>query len=61
MGLGSWSGKSLPSRWSLASLGGRVATLKLRQGSDFYGRQQCGILDNERKLDPAIFRVWSEE
>lgn len=61
MGLGCWWSNGLPSHRSLASLEGRVATLELRQGSDFYERQQCGILDNERKLDPAIPRVWSEE
>jgi len=45
IGLGSWCGKGSPSLRSLANLGGWIATLKLRQGSNFYGRQQCGILD----------------
>lgn len=54
IGLGSWWGKSLPSRWSLAVLRDWAATLGLRYGPNFYWRQQWGILDNERKLDPAI-------
>lgn len=30
------------------------ATLKLKEGSIFYGGQQWGILDNGRKSDPMI-------
>jgi hypothetical protein len=40
---------------SLAGLRGRSATLGLRNGPAFF-RQQCGILDNKRKFDPAIPR-----
>lgn len=40
----------------LNGLGGRSFTLELKQGPAFIWRQQCGILDNERKLDPAILR-----
>lgn len=40
----------------LAGLGGRPVTLGLKQGPAFVWRQQCGILDNERKLDPATPR-----
>ena len=54
--LGSWWGKSLPSRRSVAGLRGRPATLELRHGPDSYGRQQWGILRNGRKPDAATPR-----
>ena len=57
-GLASWWGKGLPRRWSVAGLRGWSATLGLRHGPDSYGRQQWGILDNGRKPDPAMPRVW---
>ncbi len=56
--LASWWGKGSPRRRSIAGLRGRSATLGLRHGPDSYGRQQWGILDNGRKPDPAIPRVW---
>ena len=40
----------------LAGLGERSATLELKQGPTLLWGQQCGILDNERKLDPATPR-----
>jgi len=43
--------KNFFSQQSLAGLKKRTATMKLRYGS--YNRQQWGILDNERKFDPA--------
>ena len=55
--LGSWWGKGLPSRRSVAGLRERPATLGLRHGPDSYGRQQWGILDNGRKPDPAMPRA----
>ena len=58
VGLASWWGKGLPRRRSIAGLRGWSATLGLRHGPDSYGRQQWGILDNGRKPDPAIPRVW---
>jgi hypothetical protein len=54
VGLGSWKGKSLTSRRSLAVLRGCTVTLGLQQGPNFHGGQQWGILDNGRKLDPAM-------
>ena len=56
--LACWWGNGLPRRRSIAGLRGRSATLGLRHGPDSYGRQQWGILDNGRKPDPAIPRVW---
>ncbi len=56
--LASWWGKGLPRQWSIAGLWGRTATLGLRQGPNFYGGQQWGILDNGRKPDPAIPHEW---
>ncbi len=56
--LASWWGKGLPRQWSIAGLGGRTATLGLRQGPNFYGGQQWGILDNGRKPDPAMPHEW---
>lgn len=47
-------GVSLPSLRPLASLKKCIATSGLKQGPNFLGRQQWGILDNERKLDPAM-------
>src|SRR5215813_10175519 len=55
--LGSWWGKGLPSRRSVAGLRGRPATLGLRHGPDSYGRQQWGILDNGGNPDPAMPRA----
>jgi len=40
----------------LDGLGGRPFTLELKQGPALDWGQQCGILDNERKLDPATLR-----
>jgi len=31
-----------------------ISHIGTEKGPNFYGRQQWGILDNERKLDPAI-------
>lgn len=44
---------SLPSLLSLAGFYDRPATLGLKDGPNSL-RQQCGILDNGRKLDPVI-------
>lgn len=49
-------GESLPNLRSVVGLRGRSATLGLRQGPNCVG-QQCGILDNGRKLDPVISRL----
>lgn len=51
---GSWLGNSQPSLRPLAGVGARTATLGLKHDPNFHGGQQCGILGNERKLDPAI-------
>ena len=56
--LASWWGNGSPRRRSVAGLRGWSATLGLRHGPDSYGRQQWGILDNGRKPDPAMPRVW---
>ncbi len=56
--LASWWDKSPPRQRSIAGLEGRTATLGLRQGPNFYGRQQWGILDNGRKPDPAMSHEW---
>lgn len=40
----------------LASLGGGLVTLGMKKSQPFERRQQWGILDNERKLDPAMSR-----
>lgn len=40
----------------LDGLGGRPFTLELKQCPALVCGQQCGILDNERKLDPATLR-----
>jgi len=56
--LASWWGNGPPRRRSVAGLRGWPATLGLRHGPDSYGRQQWGILDNGRKPDPAMPRVW---
>lgn len=55
MGLDSWQGNGLPSQRSLVDLRGCAATLQLRQGANFYGRQQYGILVNMRKHEPVYF------
>ena len=52
--LDSWQCKGLPSQRSIAGLRGRTATLELRHGPDFYGRQQWGILGNGRNPDLAM-------
>ena len=54
VGLGSWKFKRLTSQRSLVGLWGWSATLGLKKGPNFHGGQQWGILDNGRKLDPAI-------
>jgi hypothetical protein len=51
---GSWLDNSQPSLRPLAGVGARTATLGLKHDPNFHGGQQCGILGNERKLDPAI-------
>ncbi len=56
--LASWWDKSPPRQRSIAGLEGRTATLGLRQGPNFYGSQQWGILDNGRKPDPAMSHEW---
>ncbi len=53
-GLGSWRGKGPPSPRSLVDSREWSTTLGLRNGPDTFGRQQWGILDNGRKLDPAM-------
>ena len=54
--LGSWQGKGLPSRRSIAGLRGHTATLALKHGPDSYGRQQWGILHNGGNPDAATPR-----
>ena len=54
--LGSWWSNSSPSQRSVAGLRGWSATLGLRYGPNFYGRQQWGILDNGGNSDPATPR-----
>src|ERR671921_458041 len=54
--LACWLGNSPPRRRSVAGLRGRSATLGLRHGPDFYGRQQWGILPNGRKPEAATPR-----
>ncbi len=49
-----WRCNRPPSRRSVAGLRGRTATLELRHGPDFYGRQQWGILGNGRNPDLAM-------
>jgi len=48
-----WWGNGLPKLRYLADLRGCAATLRLRQGANFYGGLQCGILVNGRKSEPA--------
>src|SRR5574344_326413 len=51
--LGCWRGNGPPSLRSVGVLRGRSPTLELRHGPNSYGRQQCGILANGRKAEPA--------
>ena len=57
MTLASRRGNGPPRRRCLGALRGVTPTLVLRQGPDSYGRQQCGILVNGRKSEPAMSRA----
>ena len=52
-GLGSWRGKSPPSRWSIRAFSEEALRGSLRYNSQPYGVQQSGNFCNTRKCDKA--------